>query len=182
MEWFRSRVSYHVGPGLSDIKAYEIPEGRSTAFVRENGDFEENPMQQISADFEIMTSDVPHADFPFIKSKLEDSAKSMGEQQARMFFDTLEKATTKTGNVVKARGRMTVDDFFQSLELIEISFDELGRPEMPRMVVGQGAFDQLKEIDKEIRESAVLRSQFDEIMTKKKRKWLAGEAARKLVG
>jgi hypothetical protein len=183
MKWFKKRIDHYVGPGLSDIQSYHIPEGRSTAFVREDGEYDETKMKSLGAEFELKQSEVPTASLAFIQNKLESIARSMGEQQARMVFETLETVTEKTGNVVRSKGgAMTVDDFFEVFDKMEIDFDRNGRPSMPRMICGEGAARQMEEIDREIRGSPKIQRRFEDMMIRKRRHWLAREAARKLVG
>ena len=182
MEWFAKRIEHHTGPGLSDIHSYQVPEGRTTAFVRPDGEYEETEMGRLGAEFEIKNSDIPHSDFSFIREKLEKSAETIGAQKAEMIFKTMEEATEKTGNVVTSKGPMTVDDFFAALESIEIPFNDNGIPSFPRMIGSEAASKRLMEIQSEIRDSPKLQEQFEGIVKSKRRKWLAGEAARKLVG
>ena len=114
--------------------------------------------------------------------KLEKSAETIGAQKAKMIYKTMEEATEKTGNVVTSKGPMTVDDFFAALESIEIPFDDNGIPSFPRMIGSEAASKRLMEIQSEIRDSPKLQERFEGIVKSKRRKWLAGEAARKLVG
>lgn len=182
MEWFKERVDHYIGPGLSDIQSYHMPEGRTSAFIREDGEYDETKMKPLGSEFEVKQSEVPIANLQFVKNKLDAIAKSISEQKARMVFETLDEVTTKTGNVVHSKGKMTVDDFFAVLEKTEIVFDRNGKPSFPRMIGGEGAIRQMAEIDKEIRGSAKLQRRFEEMMARKRRRWLAREAARKLVG
>ena len=182
MEWFANRIKHHTGPGLSDIHSYHIPEGRTTAFVRQDGEYDEMDLKQMGAEFEIKSSDIPRSDFNFVLAKLEESAASIGIQNAKMIFETMEEVTEKTGNVVKSKGAMTVDDYFATLEKIEIPFDDDGNPSMPRMIASEAAGKRMIQIEREIQDSPKLQERYENTMKSKWRKWLAGEAARKLVG
>lgn len=74
---------------------------------------------------------------------IDDMARNVGAQKVKMFVEHISEVTEHVGNVVKSNGRDFFDVYAESLEKIEITFDENGDHHVT-MFVNPETHDQLK--------------------------------------
>lgn len=96
-------------------------------------------------------------------------------------FSKLEEVLKETGQVIDAKGGdLTVEQYFQMIEQIAMSFDPRGRPVWPEAAGGQAP--RLREMERLVFSTPDLLVRLKEIVRKKRENWNAREADRTLVG
>lgn len=102
-------------------------------------------------------------------------ADSMGGQMVRGMLDHISAVSEEYGNTVDATGRDFVDAFAQSLETMDLSFDEEGRPNLT-IVMHPGTVEKLRENPPTPEQEA----RIDEILSRRREEWLASRRRRDL--
>jgi hypothetical protein len=102
-------------------------------------------------------------------------ADSMGGQMVRGMLQHISAVTEEYGNTVDATGRDFVDAFAESLETMDISFDEEGRPNLT-IVMHPDQVEKLRENPPTPEQEA----RIDAILSRRREEWLASRRRRDL--
>ena len=176
------RYSHALDPIFSNVTTYIVHEGTKT--VMKVGDtLQEDSLFEASAEYEIKLDRFPTFSF----KDFNDCAREVGtkflSQKKKNLFETLDRVTHETGNVVDGGGKpLDHEVLFEALDAIQINFDEHGKPEMPSLVVHPDVMPRLEKLSKEAEESPILKKRHEDLMSRKREEFLEREADRKLVG
>jgi hypothetical protein len=182
MAEFRARLNAYLGI-VSDAKRSFIVEGETTSIVRPDGAVEDTTLRRASAEATVPLDEVPALNHDKVRIILSKMADEMAAQISKGFFQDINNAVEKIGNVVSAEGKPpTADKIFEIWEKIHIAFNTDGTPQMPSIVVGTELVEPMRKIMAAIETDPTLRSRMDALMVKKFEEWRAREADRKLVG
>ncbi|MHA1795906.1 MAG: hypothetical protein ACTSUK_07330 [Promethearchaeota archaeon] len=70
----------------------------------------------------------------------------MIQQQEGMAIQAFSEAAKESGNVLNCRGKSIVDNILESLEKIDLSFDETGMHSSPMLIVSPEIAEKLKKL------------------------------------
>lgn len=102
-------------------------------------------------------------------------ADSMGGQVVRGMLEHISAVTEEYGNTIDATGRDFADAFADSLETMDISFDEGGRPKLT-IVMHPDQVEKLRENPPTPEQEA----RIDAILSRRREEWLASRRRRDL--
>lgn len=102
-------------------------------------------------------------------------ADSMGEQMVRGMLEHISIVTEEYGNTIDATGRDYADVFAESLETMDISFDEEGQPNLT-IVMHPDQVEKLHENPPTPEQRVCI----DAILTRRREEWLASRRRRDL--
>lgn len=108
-------------------------------------------------------------------TELHALADSIGGQMVRGMLEHISAVTEEYGNTVDATGRDFADAFADSLESMDISFDEEGRPNLT-IVMHPDQMEKLRENPP----SPVQEARIDSILNRRREEWLASRRRRDL--
>lgn len=108
-------------------------------------------------------------------SDLHALADSMGGQMVRGMLEHISAVTEENGNTIEAGGRDFFDVFAETLESIEMSFDDDGRPNLTIVMHP----DQAKKL-RDKQPTPEQKARIDAILTRRKEEWLASRHRRDL--
>lgn len=176
------QYSHAFDPILSEVPTYSIHEGTQTT-MRQGDRTWGDPLREATAEYSLehkKLKDYAIGDFV-------EAAKTVGGQflddKKRMMFETLNKATTETGNVIDGANKpLDHDHILQALEMIQIDFNAKGEPILPTMVVSPSLAPTVQRLSSESENDAGLKERHQKIIAQKREEFLAREADRKLVG
>lgn len=136
--------------------------------------------QEMIIEYKFENSKVPDMTPEDVIKIVDNKAKELGGQQAKYSYKKISDVAVKTGNVVNAGGKVSVDVFIKMLETISLDFDKNGSPKMPTMVIHPDQAEQWKRV---IEEAATpeIDEKIKAIIARKKKEYDAEQASRKLV-
>ncbi len=141
------------------------------------GNYSYSPIQEISSTIEMKYADIENYN---LEKFCEGVYNLITEHLAaihRMMYQEISNATTKTGNVVDARGKgFSVDLILDMLEKIELTFDEDGNPILPQIHMHPDAWKKTKNLQFSLEQTR----REAEIIKKKKEAWYVKKRYRKL--
>jgi hypothetical protein len=187
MQILRRRTARHRGEALNEIAYTRIHEGNESSMRRDTGAVEKTGFHEASAELQINLEEVQNWTLGDILRHLDQIAKSIGEQQARHFFEELHNVTDKTGNVVNANGeKFSPELLLQVLDKMWIEFNEDGTPQLPSMIVSPSMFDSIQASKEEFASHPEFEREwtkrFNDLIARKREEWRAREANRNLAG
>ena len=113
---------------------------------------------------------------------LNRTAEELREQQSKLVFERMNEVTQKTGNTVDAKGQpLSHHLLLQTLEKIEIDFDDEGQPIMPTLVVSPAQYEKFKKKIVEWEKDPKCQDNFNKLIESKRKVWHDRESNRKLV-
>jgi hypothetical protein len=181
--FLRKRALIQRGAALSDIAGVIIHEGNSNRILGSDGDERVTKTREASAESIVKADEVPEMSFQQVLQRLDQIAASIGQQQAKHFFEEIGDAVDRVGNTVDAQGQpFSIEKYFEMLERVQIEFNEDGTARMPTLVTGPALEPKIKVVLDELHNNPKHRKRFSEIMMQKKEEWRAREADRNLVG
>lgn len=176
-EYVRQEAARFLGH-LSEIRSVLQFEGTETVLARADGTRENVGMVRIEAGGRVFTRD---STFQTILDELSRLALDMARQQSRSFYAAMDKVCEESGQTFDARGqRLDADLFLKALAMVDIDFDEQGRPQLPKFVVGGGP-DAVKTLLSQ-QDDPEVKKRFDALIADKYEAWRDREASRKLAG
>jgi hypothetical protein len=176
-EYVRREVGRHLGH-LSEIRSVLQFEGTETVLTRADGSRENVGMVRIEAGGRVFTRT---STLDTILTELSSLALDMAHQQSRSVYAAMDKVCEESGQTFDARGqRLDADLFLKALEMVEIDFDDLGRPRLPTLVVGGGP-DAVRTLLSQ-QDDPEVKKRFDALISDKYEAWRDREASRKLAG
>ena len=168
---------------VSQIKKVRYFEGDGMKVTDATGEIEESNYKKISEELDINSQDlIERGPFAFMEG-LEKLARDLSSQQTQMIFESLDKTTAKTGNIVNSGGQeINPDHFLLLLEKIELEFREDGQLRPPTFVLPTPKdCERLNEKLPEWEKNEDFKRKFIELMERKKQEWNDRESHRKLV-
>jgi len=170
-------------PVLSSIGRTVMHEGNRPILVRHDGSIHDEGLTTATATFEIKIEEVENISLNDLFYKFCDTLNQIREQEAKMMFNGIKEVTESVGNVRNMKGEpFNMDVFFEMLEMIDIDFDQQGRPRLPTIVTGTELFNTIKPILERSESDPKYKQRFEEIINRKREEWRVRESNRKLVG
>ena len=108
-------------------------EGTTHSFNTVDGEERQTEYQDMSVELTLSFSELANMNFGDALRLAVEKGHEIGVQQARYHYGMLNQIIEESGNVVD--GPLTLDRLFELLERMHISFDNLGNPRWPTMVV-----------------------------------------------
>jgi len=168
---------------FSDMPRCRIFEGNRLIMVREDGSIEETELAEMKAEMKVDIRDVEDMTPDAILRIYADAAEEMARQQTEFFYGQFDNTVRKVGNEFDTGGKpFSIDHIFEAFERMQIDFDKDGKPEMPRIEVGQDIFESVSEAISSSQTDPECEKRFKELMERKREEWRVREGNRKLVG
>lgn len=168
---------------FADVPRHTVHEGEQMRVYRADGSQEDTGMKETSAEMSMKFSDIPTMTLAERVAQLEELAESMAKQMSEHLFTTLNQSLEKAGQVVDGRGKpLSTETFLETLEKLQVDFDERGEPKGLTIVVAPSLMPHIREMMEEEKNNPEVRKRHDEIMMRKWMEWRDREASRKLVG
>lgn len=171
-------------PLLSQFRTERHFEGNRISSKTESGELYQSSYKKISAESSVKREDVIAKGHMAFIENIQNVAEEIKKQQAKLMFDTIKEVTDRTGNVVNGKGQpFTHELFMESLEKIDIDFDDQGKPCLSnyRVVVSPELWAQLKDKLPEWEANPEYKKKFEELIERKRKEWSDRESNRKLV-
>lgn len=169
-------------PAMGSISRHRIFEGKQSVIIRPDGEENETKFHAFSADSEIPSKTLLYSSLNEILECFIPVAEAMAKDHEKMFFETMDEVTKKTGNIVHGGGQpLSHEKILEVLEVIQIDFDSDGSPIMPTMIISPAMEPRLKELmnDPSAKE---FEAKQNAIIERKRLEWRDREANRTLVG
>ena len=179
-----NRETKGLTPLLNHVRTVRQHEGRRLEYETVDGVQDVvNYENRISSALQIHRDDFANMDESRFLSKAKEMAKELAPQAMRHFFGMMDRWTAQAGTVTDAGGRpFDPMMWIESLEKVDIDFDECGQPQLPALVANpkdQPVFERkLAEAEK----SPEFQRRWNELMQIKLMEYRDREADRKLVG
>ena len=159
-----------------------IQEGHNLVTRSVDGFEDSDELKLIESGFKVSDEELiekgPKAVFNKIPSIVED----MVAQRSRVIFEKMDEVTERTGNVIDGEGKeLSPELIFNTLEKIEINFDELGNPIMPTLVVNPEMYKKIQNNPDRWKETPEMKAKLAELLKKKYGEYIDRESRRKLV-
>ena len=168
---------------FSQVNKAQIHEGKRSILIREDGTIVEFEMKVMKANININLQEISKLTWNDIMNKFHEATIEMARQQAKLFYEELDKSVTKVGNIVEVKGgEFKIDHFLNMIEKMELEFKEDGNPYLPTVVAGDTAFERISEVLPQLETDPQVKKHFAEIIDKKREEWSARESNRELVG
>ena len=175
------RIGVHHSLGvLNQIRFKITREGNATRLVREDGTVEDIESRRIAVEYEVPIQEAEKWNPADGARKLAELSSQMARKEAAFVYEKLDEAVTRVGNVIDAKGKLTVEHYFEMLGKIRLEFDHAGNPRMPQPA--GGAAEKLLALESTILADPKLRARHDTLIDQKREEWRAREADRALVG
>jgi len=133
--------------------------------------------QEISSGFTITKHDIILMGIDAFKEHIDKMALTMSDQQAKIFFQKLEKVTEKTGKVINAPGSCPQEAILKALDTIPVDFDESGKPDGLTFILPPNLKEKILALNQDIE----FAKKWNALLDRKRSEWRARESHRKLV-
>lgn len=179
--WFSEAVnemSRALHPLLAQVSRVELAEGSVPPADGASLPSEASPLyrpMKISHVWTVSVEDVVNFDVQQFLADLYAMADATGGQQVRGLLDLVSDVTEQTGNVIDGAGRDFFDVYAETLETIEMTFDEQGRPDLTIVMHP----DQLKRLRGK-QPTAEQEARIDAILERRREEWRASRRRRDL--
>jgi hypothetical protein len=183
-EKFEAMVSEKIQeePLLSQIRRTIVHEGNIFAVTSYEGYSTKSEYEQFASGFNIDVDTIIEKGPNAFYEKVPSLSREIADKMAHQTISTMEKVTEATGNVVTGKEGITPNLILDTLEKIEIGFDESRNPIMPTIVMSPQDFEIFKSKEKEWEAQApAIEARRKEIIEKKRKEWVDRESRRKLV-
>lgn len=180
MDYLRARTNGQLGP-FTDTPRHSHHEGNQWALKREDGSEQTIEYKPFSSYLQIDLREVPHLKLSDILQKLDKVAEDMAMQMGSAMFNTIMQGAEEVGNTVDLRGQqLTPDAFLDTLRMIEMSFDEGGKPAL-QIAMNPATAEKFRAVSSQWDQDEEFHRKFDRLMEQKRQEWRDREADRKLV-
>ncbi|MEQ8852809.1 hypothetical protein [Gimesia sp.] len=186
-EMFHERVKtvqYQKLGLFSQINPTQLHEGIKCHLYRDDGSFEDIELKQIQASVSLEQNiqDLENMDVEKVADLLDNLGEQLAGEQVSLIIQELDKAVHETGNIANS-DLPFLEQFFDSVQKIDLDFDVNGIPIMPQFLVGSDETrKKIEETLSQIESDPMLRVRFDNLIEKKRLEWRDREASRNLVG
>ena len=114
---------------VDDVDKYRNFEGKRPLIQRPDGEEEEIEMKVLSVKTEIPLEKILYGTIQDILKCLQPVGAAMRTEQEKVTLEAADKATEKTGNVVKGKDRtLSHEMILEALEKTQIDFNRDGKP------------------------------------------------------
>lgn len=167
---------------LREIRQKIQHEGGRLHMKTYDGYVDEIEYKALESEFTIKSDEIIKEGIGAFKKHIDEVAKDISSQQAKIVFQKLNEITSKTGNVVDAKGEpFTKEKLLEVIEKIDVDFDEHGQPVNLMIVMGPVLFNKVKDQIPAWEKDEDFMKKHNEILERKRREWLDRENNRKLV-
>lgn len=168
-------------PLFSQIKQEEAHEGRHIQVI-EAGKTNPSVLKDKYVRCEIDKNDIVLSGMKAFLDGMYKQAEEMTKFKHELLHDFMDEITKSTGNRVDAKGKeFTFDLFIETIEKIDMDFDDNGKPYMPTLVISPDMAIKVKQELANIENDPLQKERFDKLINKKKEEWHVRESNRKLV-
>jgi hypothetical protein len=172
-------------PILGGIPRHILFEGRPE-LERENGTRDNTGLQQFKTEWKLKRDDLKGSFqqvFSIVYISMLEAFENFAKQQFKYLIDQIERVTKEVGTYTDLSGKeFTIDDFFETLEKMDFSFDENGNPYLPQMVGGKYAAEKFNQVLTEAFANPDTIERFKKLIEGKREEWHDRESDRILVG
>ena len=179
-DFLHARIKHHAQLPISDEGYGRVYEGDELLMNYLDEKNFRSPMKQIGAGMSVSVKDLledPHCFF----RELDKLGKDLGDQQAKMVFQTISDITDKFGQTTKGTGGdPTPEDILEMFDKISISFNPDGTANLPSIYCGTDMFAKMQTAMEKFASDAVYQERFAQIINNKKNEWRDRENSRKL--
>lgn len=176
------RIQINEHPRLPKIRQQYIHEGDILVTRSIDGYEDRDSMKEFQTRFEASEEEMIENGPPIIFSKIPELVEEMVAQRFKALFDKMEDVTRRTGNIVDGKGAgLTPDLIMETLEKIDISFDENGNPHLPTLYISPDVSKKMGENDDLWKETPEMVQKMTKLIEKKRREWNDRQDRRKLV-
>jgi len=147
----------------------------------QRSDIRVSDFQLISSDFTFTHEMIGTTDFDAFLDEISRGALAMYESQQRTLFSQLSELTERAGQTVDAGGKLTWEAWMQTLEKLDLQFDERGDWVAPTLVIHPNQQADLERVFQEASTDLRKQQQLEELLQRRRRELYAKEANRKLV-
>lgn len=168
-------------PLVAQIRTVAIHEGKGGSYETEDGDIKENVLKEMSVSVELPVTSIPSFGPEEALNMMREAAEGMARKKTKSLLDAVGEATEEVGTAVDAGGQpLSAELILKTLETMQFSFDEDGKPNMPTLVFHPVQEERVKEAFRRIETDPELRKKRDEIMNRHRLDWYDRESNRKL--
>jgi len=123
-------------PVLSQIKVVPMSGTVSSVMETRGETAVDLPAEPVGFELGVNSADVRDGNFEALQAKLVEAADGYAEQLSKMFYGSLNKITTATGNTVDAGGRpFSFEMLYEVLDKMEWRLDENDELSTPSLVM-----------------------------------------------
>jgi hypothetical protein len=173
--------SKNLDPVLAQVRRFTQREGQDMRYDRIGAPAAEGAPEKIEAIFEIKLDEVPDLIGPRLEAKLDEMARAIAEQEAKLFFKKVGETCNEVGNVVDAGGQpLSAKLLLDAIESTEMNFDRDGNPKS-QFVIHPDMAPAVKKANEEFENDPELKRRHEDILRRKREDWLSRQNNRKLV-
>jgi hypothetical protein len=177
----RQAAQRQLGP-FADMPPAQQHEGDRLEYMTIDGDEKKVSYQRTVVDYEIRPADIPTMTFRDAIAVVVGKGRELGLQQARLYFESMNRSIEQVGNALDAGGQpFSVDLFLQLLDRVQIAFDEQGNPQLPTLHVGPDLEASASQVLEGASKDPSAQARLNEIIERKREEWNAEQDRRKLV-
>lgn len=164
------------------IQGSLIHEGNCVILIdEERGTEEKIELKKFGAEIEYDLREIEQMTLDKVYQRYKEMAITIGIEKEKHLLGVIEQATEAVGNVVDTKGEpITPDTFLDTVEKMQIDFDECGKPILPSIVVGDEIAEQVEAVIKQLDDEPYL-TRGNNIFKQKRLEWRDRESNRKLV-
>ncbi len=168
---------------MRDIRGFHQHEGNRAEVVRVDGTVGVTTFDQpLTTNVAISVEDARKEGSGASIRAAREIGDRLGDEMTKRFFETIHEAVERVGNVLDAKGRpFSAELFAESLEKMDLAFDEGGEWQPPTIVVHPDAFPMIRARMEEASRDPAVKARLEEIVSRKREEWRAREARRTLV-
>lgn len=181
MKIFTNSAFGEMGPfeGMPSMTQHE---GRQSSYSTVDGVIKQQDYQATAVEYQVLYSDIPNMTLQDVVALIQQKGKEMGGQMSQYFFKVFTQTVDEVGNNFDAKGRpLSIELLHETLEKLEIPFDEDGNPSLPKLIVSPSMGPRIEEMQKNEKEKPEYKEKYAEIMARKKKEWDEKQNSRKLV-
>jgi hypothetical protein len=159
-----------------------LQEGARHVLIREDGSKDDTPpkLTEANAHLEFDLREAEKLEFSAILKLLDELAVGMAREKAKLWFQRIDEAVRKVGNVADP-AKKGVEMYFDMLEKRLLFFDEYGNLAPTQMLGSEETLEKVRAIEREIQETPELRRRYEAMIDRKREEYRDREIARNLV-
>jgi hypothetical protein len=146
----------------------------------QKSDITVSDFQNISSEFTFTREMIIATDFDAFVDEIARGALAMYESQQRTLFSQLSDLTERAGQTVDAGGKLTWEAWMQTLEKLDLQFDERGDWIAPTLVIHPSNQADFERVFQEASADPRKRKQLEQLLQSRRGELYAKEANRKL--
>jgi hypothetical protein len=167
---------------LSLFSHFMQHEGDRFTIIQEDQTVRTSHYRRIEVEGQLKIDDLLSTGTQAIRDMLATMADTMSKEQVQMFESMMKSATDEAGTAVHADGRpFSAELFIETIEKMELTFDDDGNWEMPTLVGHPVQAARVRAELTRLDNTPDLHARATAIVKRKREAWLAREANRTLV-